>query len=137
MAETSGRARGKAEAKDTEPEQPEVVGTPTNHAMTRAEVLSQIDDGAVRPDGRLANTVYLDDIQAEEEQRRREKVESGPEASDAAAKLRELAGKTGQGRPAEDLARTSTVEPPRPSTGPATDKVLPDDRQKTQLGAGE
>lgn len=83
---------------------PQVAG-PTNLALTQAEVLAQIDDGALDARGRLAGT-YLDDLQAEEEQRRRERIEgfaSSPESRAAAARVRELA--TSPAVAAADLGR--------------------------------
>lgn len=50
------------------------VGGTTNLSLTPTELQAQLDDGAVDARGRLAGT-YLDDLQAEEAQRRRERVE--------------------------------------------------------------
>lgn len=98
---------------------PQVGGT-TNMALTTAEVLANLDDGAVDERGRLAGT-YYDDIEAERADERRRRIEersSSPEAHAAAARIRELASSSAT--PAADRGRRASEQglvDPRRLTG--------------------
>lgn len=89
---------------------PQIGGT-TNMAMTTAEVMANLDDGAVDGRGRL-NGVYLDDIQARQAQERRELIEqrgTEPGAVAAAERIRSLASSpvtpgADRGKPADEQA---------------------------------
>jgi hypothetical protein len=140
------RATPDVEPADREAGEAEVVGTPAFPAMTPAEVRANLDDGAVRADGRLHGR-YLDDVQAEHADYVREKIEAGAheeKTAQAAAIVRDRASQTGLDRPAEQLGQTPlhpsvspVAAPARPGPRPEPERVLPDDRAKTQLGVTE
>lgn len=109
------------------------VGGVTNLGLTPAEVYAQLDDGAVDGRGRLVGT-YLDDMQAEEAQRRRDRIEqmgTSPESKAAAAKIRELA--SSPGTPAADRDKPADeqglIDPDKHTS---SDDVDPNDRERRQ-----
>jgi hypothetical protein len=78
------------------------VGGTTNMALTPTELQAQLDDGAVDARGRLVG-VYLDDLQAEQAQRQRVRVENGAALDGPDAELRRAA--------AERVRRLAASEP--------------------------
>lgn len=115
------------------------VGGTTNLGLTTAEVLAQLDDGAVDGKGRLVG-VYLDDLQAAEAARRREMVEragTSPESRAAAARVRELAA--GPGTSAADIDKPrdeqGLVDPAKHTSPDGVDPNDPDRRQREQVDA--
>ena len=116
------------------------VGGTTNMGLTTAEVLSQLDDGAVDGKGRLAGT-YLDDLQAEEAQRRRDRIENmgvSSEARAAAARVRELAGSPVT--PAADadkpLGEQGLVDPDKHTSRDGVDPNDPELRTRERVETG-
>jgi hypothetical protein len=109
------------------------VGGTTNLGLTTAEVLAQLDDGAVDGRGRLVGT-YLDDLQAEEAQRRRERIEGMGESREskaAAGRIRELASSPGV--PAADIDKAPDEQGlADPDKHTSADGVDPNDRERRQ-----
>lgn len=115
------------------------VGGPTNLARTQAEVFAQLDDGAVDARGRLVG-VYLDDIQAAQQEQRRALIEQAgrsPASAAAAARLRELA--SSPSTPASDIGKPldeqGLVSPSRHTSHDGVDPNDSERRQREQVAA--
>jgi hypothetical protein len=116
------------------------VGGTTNMGLTTTEVLSRLDDGAVDAKGRLVG-VYLDDLQAEQAQRHRERIEGAGQSQEskaAAARVRELA--SSPVTPAADIDKPrdeqGLVDPAKHTSPDGVDPNDPERRQRERVDAG-